>query len=93
MDAKDIEKLAKLARLEITQETIDETAKSITEVLALVDQLQSADTGNIAPMAHPLDAVQVLRKDEVTESDVREKLQAIAPATEDGLYLVPKVID
>ncbi|VUD59885.1 Glutamyl-tRNA(Gln) amidotransferase subunit C [Thalassocella blandensis] len=93
MEAKEIEKLAKLARLEITQETIDETAKSITEVLALVDQLQSADTGDIAPMAHPLDAVQVLRKDEVTESDTREQLQAIAPATEDGLYLVPKVID
>ena len=93
MEAKDIEKLARLARLEINQETIDETAKSITEVLTLVDQLQSADTANIAPMAHPLDAVQVLRKDEVTESDQREKLQAIAPATEDGLYLVPKVID
>lgn len=93
MEAKDIEKLAKLARLEITQETIDETAKSITEVLALVDQLQSADTDNIQPMAHPLDAIQILRADEVSETNQREKLQNIAPETEDGLYLVPKVID
>lgn len=93
MEANEIQKLARLARLEITQETIDETAKSITEVLALVDQLQAADTDNVAPMAHPLDAVQILRADEVTESDQREKLQAIAPAVEDGLYLVPKVID
>ncbi|MFL0810159.1 MAG: Asp-tRNA(Asn)/Glu-tRNA(Gln) amidotransferase subunit GatC [Agarilytica sp.] len=93
MDASEIEKLAKLARLEINQETLERTAGSITEVLALVDQLQEADTGDTRPMAHPLDAVQVLRSDEVSERNQREKYQAIAPAVEDGLFLVPKVIE
>jgi len=93
VEAEQIKKLAGLAKLEISQETIEQTAKSINEVLALVDQLQAADTGDVAPMAHPLDAVQILRKDEVTETNQREDFQASAPATEDGLYLVPKVID
>lgn len=93
MDASEIEKLAKLARLEISQETLEKTATSITEVLALVDQLQEADTGETSPMAHPLDAVQTLRADEVSENDNREKYQKTAPSVEDGLYLVPKVID
>lgn len=93
MQPSDIEKLAKLARLEINDETLGEVANSITEVLALVDQLQAADTNGVAPMAHPLDAVQTLRADEVTEPNVREEFQAIAPATENGLYLVPKVIE
>ncbi len=93
MEAEQILKIAKLAKLEINQETLEQTANSITEVLALVDQLQSADTGDTLPMAHPLDAVQVLRKDEVSETDHRDQYQAVAPAVEDGLFLVPKVID
>lgn len=93
MDVSEIEKLAHLARLNINDETIDETAKSITGVLALVDQLQAANTEGTAPMAHPLDAIQKLRIDEVSEPNQRERFQAIAPATEDGLYLVPKVIE
>ena len=93
MKVEDIQKLARLARLQITDETADETAKSITNVLALVDQLQSADTDAIMPMAHPLDAKQTLRADQVTEQDHRDQFQDCAPATENGLYLVPKVID
>ena len=93
MEPQDILKIAKLARLEINQETLEQTAKSINEILSLVDQLQSAETGDVKPMAHPLDALQKLRKDVVSETDQREKFQAIAPATENGLYLVPKVIE
>lgn len=93
MDRKDIQQLAKLARLQLSDENADEVAGSITDVLAFVGQLVNAKTDNIAPMAHPLDALQVLRADEVTETNVREAMQAIAPATENGLYLVPKVID
>lgn len=93
MNREDIQKLAKLARLTIADEQADEVATSISNVLALVDQLSAVNTDNVAPMAHPLDAVQVLRADEVTEPNVRETMQAIAPATEAGLYLVPKVID
>lgn len=93
MNRDDIQKLAKLARLHIADDQADEVVTNITNVLALVDQLAAADTDNVKPMAHPLDAVQVLRADEVTEPDVRDAMQAIAPATENGLFLVPKVID
>lgn len=93
MNREDIQQLAKLAQLHIADEQADEVAASIGNVLALVDQLSAANTDNVKPMAHPLDAVQILRADEVSEPNVREKMQAIAPATENGLYLVPKVID
>ncbi len=93
MNPAEIEKLARLARLQISEETVAETANSITEVLALVDKLKEAQTDAIEPMAHPLDAVQTLRADSVSEENRREDFQAIAPATEDGLYLVPKVIE
>mgnify|MGYP001005772888 CR=1 FL=1 len=62
-------------------------------ILDLVDQLGAADTDSVEPMAHPLNAVQRLRADEVTETNQREAFQAIAPATENGLYLVPRVIE
>ncbi|KJS08854.1 MAG: glutamyl-tRNA amidotransferase [Gammaproteobacteria bacterium BRH_c0] len=93
IERADIEKLAELARIRITEENIAATTRSLGNVLQLVDQLQAADTTGIAPMAHPLDAVQRLRPDVVSESDQREAFQAIAPATENGLYLVPKVIE
>lgn len=89
----DIAKLAQLARIHITEEEAVITAKSISDVLALVDQLQAVDTDGVLPMAHPLDAVQRLRPDVVTESNQRELFQSIAPATQDGLYLVPQVIE
>ncbi len=93
MDRSEITRLAELARIEITEATVDEAASSITDVLKLVDQLQAADTDGVAPMAHPMDATQRLRADQVSEENRREAFQAIAPETEDGLYLVPKVID
>ncbi|MBB6521398.1 Asp-tRNA(Asn)/Glu-tRNA(Gln) amidotransferase subunit GatC [Pseudoteredinibacter isoporae] len=93
MDQSDIAKLANLARLDINETTAAEVAGSINGILGLVDQLQNADTDGIAPMAHPQDAQQRLRKDEVSEENVREQFQAIAPEAEQGLYLVPKVID
>ena len=93
MNPSDVEKLAHLARLEISEDTIADVSNSVTEVIKLVDQLQAVETEGVQPMAHPLDALQLLRADEVTEPNVRDAFQAIAPATEDGLYLVPKVID
>ena len=93
MDRSEITRLAELARIEITEATVDEAASSITDVLKLVDQLQAADTDGVAPMAHPMDATQRLRADLVSEENRREAFQAIAPETEEGLYLVPKVID
>lgn len=93
MDRSDIAKLAELARLEISDSHADEVATSITDVLALVDQLQAADTDGVIPMAHPLDATQRLRTDVVSEPNQREAFQKLAPAAEDGLFLVPKVIE
>lgn len=89
----DIEKVANLARIGITEDNIAATTDSINSVLGLIDQLQAADTTDISPMAHPLDVHQRLRADEVSETNQREAFQAIAPATENGLFLVPKVIE
>ncbi|MEJ2419838.1 MAG: Asp-tRNA(Asn)/Glu-tRNA(Gln) amidotransferase subunit GatC [Exilibacterium sp.] len=93
MDRSDVEKLAELACLDISEATVDEVTQSITDIITLVDQLQAVDTTNVEPMAHPLDTVQRLRHDEVTESNQREAFQAIAPSADAGLYLVPKVIE
>jgi aspartyl-tRNA(Asn)/glutamyl-tRNA(Gln) amidotransferase subunit C len=90
---KDIEKVAVLARIRVDEEQVSALEKDLGNILDLVDQLAAADTANVEPLAHPLDAVQRLRADEVTESNQREAFQAIAPATENGLYLVPRVIE
>ncbi|SOB78409.1 aspartyl/glutamyl-tRNA(Asn/Gln) amidotransferase subunit C [Marinobacter sp. LV10R510-11A] len=90
---EDIEKVAVLARIRLDEEQIPALEKDLGNILSLVDQLRAADTDNVEPLAHPLDAVQRLRADEVTESNQREAFQAIAPAVENGLYLVPRVIE
>ena len=90
---KDIEKVAVLARIQVDDEQVSALEKDLGNILDLVDQLSAADTDTVEPLAHPLDAVQKLRPDEVTETDQRTAFQAIAPATENGLYLVPRVIE
>ena len=89
----DIEKLAELARIHLSEDTATATAEGINRVLELIDQLRAADTTGIAPMANPLDATQRLRDDLVSEFVDRDALQAAAPAVEAGLYLVPKVVE
>ncbi|WP_347332752.1 Asp-tRNA(Asn)/Glu-tRNA(Gln) amidotransferase subunit GatC [Marinimicrobium locisalis] len=91
--SSDIAKLAHLARIAVSDDEVGQVTERISDVLALVDQLQAVDTEGVKPMAHPLDATQRLRADQVTEPNEREHFQAIAPATEDGLYLVPRVIE
>lgn len=93
IEQHEIEKIAALARIRIADDQVAEVTRRITAILGMVDQLQEADTGSVAPMANPLDAEQLLRADEVTEGNRREAFQAIAPAVENGLYLVPKVIE
>lgn len=89
----DIEKLAELARLRIDEETADEVVQKLTDILAMIDVMQAVDTDSVQAMTNPLDATQPLRPDEVHEPNQREAFQAIAPATENGLFLVPKVIE
>ncbi len=89
----EIDSIAELARIRISAQHRTAVTTSIAAILDLVDQLQAVDTSAVEPMAHPLDAVASLRPDEVTEGNDRETFQAIAPEVEDGLYLVPRVID
>ncbi len=93
LDATDVNKIAHLARLGIDEADVPEYANQLTAIMDLVDQMNAVDTTGVTPMAHPLDAVQRLRADVVTEEDQREVFQSIAPSTEAGLYLVPKVIE
>ena len=93
IERQEIEKLATLARIAIDDSTINEVSQRLSSVLALVNQLQAADTTGVNAMSHPMQAVQRLREDEVTELNQREALQTVAPDTENGLFLVPKVIE
>jgi aspartyl-tRNA(Asn)/glutamyl-tRNA(Gln) amidotransferase subunit C len=93
LDAEQVEKIAHLAMLGIDAGDIPEYARNLSDILAFVEQLESVDTASVVPLAHPLDAVQRLRADEVTETDQRGEFQSHAPLTEAGLYLVPKVIE
>jgi len=93
IDRATIEKLGELAKILISESSVEVTTRSINDVLTLVDQLQAVDTAGVRPLANPLDATQRLRSDVVTEPDCRDQFQALAPAAENGLYLVPKVIE
>jgi aspartyl-tRNA(Asn)/glutamyl-tRNA(Gln) amidotransferase subunit C len=88
-----IRRLARLARIALEPDETREVADRLNRILTLIDQMQAVDTAGIEPMSHALDVVQRLRADEVTETDPREAFQAVAPAVEAGLYLVPKVLE
>ena len=93
LSSEDVNKIAHLARLSISKEDVSQYAKNLSDILSFVAQMNAVDTKEVAPMAHPQDAVQRLRQDEVTERNEREHFQRIAPQAESGLYLVPKVIE
>lgn len=93
LERSDVEKIAHLARLGLNDADIPQTTATLNNILGLIDAMQAVDTNGIEPLAHPLEAIQRLRADVVTESNHREAYQAIAPAVENGLYLVPKVIE
>lgn len=93
LERSEVEKIAHLARLAMSDAELDAVTGDLSNILDLVAQMAEAETDAVEPMAHPLQMVQRLRADEVTEQDQREKFQAIAPLTEAGLYLVPRVIE
>jgi aspartyl-tRNA(Asn)/glutamyl-tRNA(Gln) amidotransferase subunit C len=93
LDTSEVEKIAHLARLGIDPADIAEYARNLSDILAFVEQLNTVDTAGVEPLAHPLEATQRLRADEVTEIIDRGNFQRCAPQTEAGLYLVPKVIE
>jgi len=93
LDHKDVKDIANLARLAISDENIDKYSTELSSILDLVEQMNAVNTDGVQPLAHPTDAVQRLRADVVTESNNREKYMANAPAQEEGLFLVPKVVE
>ena len=88
-----VRQVAHLARLELKPAQVEPYARQLSNIFEMVGQLSQAKTDEVAPMAHPLEMTQRLRPDAVTESDRRADFQAHAPAVQDGLYLVPKVIE
>lgn len=93
LQRKDVEKIAHLARLQLDEADIPEYTRNLSNILDLVEQMDKVDTGGVVPMAHPLEMSQRLRADEVTEHNQREHFQAHAPRVENGLFLVPRVIE
>ena len=93
LNKAEVEKIAHLARLHISEADTEEVTTRITDILTLIDQMKTVNTESVEPLAHPLDMVQRLRADVVTEINTREQLQDLAPESQDGLYLVPKVIE
>ena len=93
LERSDIKNIAWLARLALNEDEIAEYQQELSTILELVEQMQAVETGSIPPLAHPLEISARLRPDEVTESDQRAKYQQTAPETDQGYYLVPRVIE
>lgn len=94
----DVTRIAQLAQLELPAEQIGKTLEQLNGIFALVEQMQAINTDGVEPLSHPFALITDhlalrLREDKVTESDQRDAYQECAPATQDGLYLVPKVIE
>ncbi len=89
----DVQKVAMLARIRLTDDEASELTPQLNKILGYVDQLAAVNTDGIAPTAHPHDAAMPLRANVVTNGNRRDALQAVAPKTESGLYVVPKVIE
>ena len=93
LNKQDVKKAADLARIAISDDEAEAALAPLEQVFTLIEQMQSQNTDGVEPMAHAQDISSRLREDTVTETNKREALQASAPATEKGLFLVPKVID
>jgi aspartyl-tRNA(Asn)/glutamyl-tRNA(Gln) amidotransferase subunit C len=90
---EDVKRIAHLARIEINEQDAQATLQKLGGILDLIEEMQAVDTTGIMPMSHSQDVVQRLRADVVTQANQRELFQSISPAVENGLYLVPKVIE
>lgn len=93
LNATDVKRIAHLARIEVSDLDAGSYLAKLSGILGLIEQMQAVDTAGITPMSHAQDLTQRLREDVVTETDQRELFQSVAPAVENGLYLVPKVIE
>lgn len=88
---KDVEHVAKLARLELTEDEKELYTKQLGDVLKYVEQMNEVDTSNVKPMSHAIDFVNVMREDKVTYEQTKEQLMMNAPDEENGFFKVPKI--
>lgn len=98
LELNDVRRIANLAKLELSEAQVESTLEKLNGFFSIAEQLKAVDTTGVAPLSHPIATVMPeiclrLRADEVTETNHREAYQQVAPATQDGLYLVPKVIE
>jgi len=93
LNSADVEKVARLARLAMDEQELQAAQTQLNNIFGLIAEMQAVDTKGIDPMSHAQDLAQRLREDVVTETNQREAFQAIAPQVEQGLYLVPQVIE
>jgi len=92
-DLSQVQRVAQLARIEITEAEALRTLAQLQDIFAMIERMQAIDTTGVEPMAHPLGGTQRLRDDAVTETDQRAAALSNAPAEQDGLFLVPRVIE
>ena len=93
LSADDVRRIAVLARIEVSVEEVEQMLGHLNDIFGLIEQMQAVDSEGIVPMAHPQDVILRLREDRVTEGDDHVEFQRNAPQVENGLYLVPKVIE
>ena len=93
LSLEQVRRIADLARIELAEAELAAMQHELNGIFGLVDQMAAVDTEGVEPMSHPQAEAQRLREDRVSEPDQRDRFQAVAPSVEDGLYLVPKVID
>ena len=93
LSLEEVTRIARLARIEVREAEAERLRGELNGILGLIDEMRAVDTAGVEPMSHPQPVVQRLRDDEVTETDQRSLFQSVAPAVQDGLYLVPRVIE
>jgi aspartyl-tRNA(Asn)/glutamyl-tRNA(Gln) amidotransferase subunit C len=89
----EILRIARLARIEVDEGEVATLAPELNAILGMVERMQAVDTTGVEPMSHPQAFAQRLREDAATEPDLRAAYQSVAPQVEDGLYLVPRVVE
>jgi aspartyl-tRNA(Asn)/glutamyl-tRNA(Gln) amidotransferase subunit C len=93
LSLEEVRRIAHLSRLEVAENDVVALQQQLNGIFAMIEQMRAVDTTGVEPMSHPQAVMQRLREDRVTETDQRALFQSIAPQVEDGLYLVPKVIE
>jgi aspartyl-tRNA(Asn)/glutamyl-tRNA(Gln) amidotransferase subunit C len=93
LSLEEVRRIARLARLEVAENEVAALQQQLNGIFAMIEQMRAVDTTGVVPMSHPQAVMQRLREDRVTETDQHALFQSLAPQVEDGLYLVPKVIE